>query len=327
MENVNNEGTLNLTMQLSELVAPMQGAGSMLKTLADKLSTTLNTAATTVSASVEAPESATVGGEAQSKLSAGASSLFEGLFASFNEQFSGIFTKLFGGGEDGEGLFGTLGALFGSEKDEDGKTGDGSVEGTDKIKKANGEVVEDQKNQDNERVKSDAKAWGAIVGNALAGSKKLRKIKKAAAIGSVIIDTAKGIAKTFAEHGFPGGIPYAIALAAKGAAEIKTIKGQAHDGINNIPSTGTYLLERGERVVDSRLNTDLSGFLKNQNGAVSTINSVSNNNAPSSVTNAPVINMRFGSGTDENTVSSNRGAMESMIREVFADYAMDAPFG
>ena len=40
-----------------------------------------------------------------------------------------------------------------------------------------------------------------------------------------------------------------------------------------------------------------------------------------------MINLSFGSDTDENTVANNRGAVETMIREIFADYAMDAPFG
>jgi len=297
MENVSSDGTASLPSQLAELVAPIQGAGSVLQALAEKLSATLGVSAT---ASVSAGGG--TAGETQGFAS--------GFFGAVDEKFGGIFTK-----------------LSGADEKEELAEEDSSSESVEKIKAANGDVADDQKKQDGDRVKSDAKAWGAIVGNALAGSKKLRKIKKAAAIGSVIIDTAKGIAKTFADLGFPAGVIPAAKLAISGAAQLKAIKGQAHDGINNIPSTGTYLLERGERVVDSRLNTDLSGFLKAQNGAAGTSNSIANNTQTSSITNAPVINLKIGSDADENAVSSNRGAMETMIREIFADYAMDAPFG
>ena len=40
--------------------------------------------------------------------------------------------------------------------------------------------------------------------------------------------------------------------------QIQSVQGQFHDGIDNVPNTGTYLLEQGERVVDNRLNKDLS---------------------------------------------------------------------
>lgn len=160
------------------------------------------------------------------------------------------------------------------------------------------------------------------VGTVLLGSKKMAKIKKAYAIGETVVNTAKGIVKTFAEHGFPMGVPYAAALAAGAAKQISIIKGQAHDGLTNVPSTGTYLLEKGERVVGRRLNADLQNFLSVQNGAGDS-NTVSNS---SSVTNSPTINLTINGDAREDAVHSNRGALESMIRDVFADYAMEPPF-
>ncbi|WP_180165593.1 hypothetical protein [Acinetobacter sp. YH12049] len=48
--------------------------------------------------------------------------------------------------------------------------------------------------------------------------------------------------------------------------------GMAHDGIDNIPKEGTWLLDKGERVVDSRTNADLKGMIANQkNGGDITI--------------------------------------------------------
>ncbi|MGY5392756.1 hypothetical protein [Acinetobacter sp. NigerLNRRAM0016] len=56
--------------------------------------------------------------------------------------------------------------------------------------------------------------------------------------------------------------------------EAATPVGMAHEGIDNVPNEGTWLLDKGERVVDSRTNTDLKNFLSNQqnsssNGSVS----------------------------------------------------------
>lgn len=42
------------------------------------------------------------------------------------------------------------------------------------------------------------------------------------------------------------------------------LSGMAHDGIDNVPKEGTWLLDKGERVVDSRTNADLKGMIANQ---------------------------------------------------------------
>ena len=45
------------------------------------------------------------------------------------------------------------------------------------------------------------------------------------------------------------------------------LSGMAHDGIDNIPKEGTWLLDKGERVVDSRTNSDLKNYLANGGGS------------------------------------------------------------
>lgn len=45
------------------------------------------------------------------------------------------------------------------------------------------------------------------------------------------------------------------------------LSGMAHDGIDNIPKEGTWLLDKGERVVDSRTNSDLKDYLANGGGS------------------------------------------------------------
>lgn len=49
--------------------------------------------------------------------------------------------------------------------------------------------------------------------------------------------------------------------------EAATPMGMAHDGIDNIPKEGTWLLDKGERVVDSRTNADLKDYLAKGGGS------------------------------------------------------------
>ncbi len=62
----------------------------------------------------------------------------------------------------------------------------------------------------------------------------------------------------------------AAALAATspmvGAVSSLALAGMAHDGIDNIPKEGTWLLDRGERVVDRRTNSDLKDYLADRKG-------------------------------------------------------------
>jgi len=52
----------------------------------------------------------------------------------------------------------------------------------------------------------------------------------------------------------------------------QTIAGMAHDGIDNIPKEGTWLLDKGERVVDSRTNADLKNMIANNSNGGPQIN-------------------------------------------------------
>ena len=57
----------------------------------------------------------------------------------------------------------------------------------------------------------------------------------------------------------------AVALQMAQAATLGSVNlsGMAHDGIDNVPKEGTWLLDKGERVVDSRTNADLKSYLQN----------------------------------------------------------------
>ncbi|TCQ89324.1 putative oligomerization/nucleic acid binding protein [Rahnella sp. JUb53] len=103
-----------------------------------------------------------------------------------------------------------------------------------------------------------------IAGENSKAAKASFAITKGLSIAQGLINANEAATKSMAMY--PG--PIGIALAATSYAQaignvmqMKSVGGQFHDGIDNVPNTGTYLLESGERVVDKRLNQDLKDFL------------------------------------------------------------------
>lgn len=95
-------------------------------------------------------------------------------------------------------------------------------------------------------------------------------IEKGFAIARSIMAIQTGIAQA-AANPFPFNIGAMASVAAATANIITTlqsvrqpaIQGQAHDGIDNIPREGTWLLDGGERIVKPRDNRKLTEFLDN----------------------------------------------------------------
>jgi len=93
------------------------------------------------------------------------------------------------------------------------------------------------------------------------------------AMGSALISTHLAATQVAADATIPffgAKIAASKAMLAMGYANVgliagQTIAGMAHDGIDNIPKEGTWLLDKGERVVDSRTNADLKNMIANQN--------------------------------------------------------------
>ena len=161
-------------------------------------------------------------------------------------------------------------------------------------------------------------SWTNIVAEGAKGSKKLAMINRAFAIKDIIMSTQQAVMKAQAALPFPANIPGVAKAVASGAIALNNVRGQFHDGIDNVPDTGTYLLEKGERVVDNRLNKDLSNFLA-QNGV--------NNNT--TVSNNPTLNFNVsGSNADEveEMLRAHRGKFESMIRDIYSENAQNSPF-
>jgi len=163
------------------------------------------------------------------------------------------------------------------------------------------------------------KSWGKLLGAAAKHSKAMAVIQKVMAIKSIVIDTAQAVMKAAKALPFPANLPGIAFAVGTGAVQLATVRGQAHDGIDNVPNTGTYLLESGERVVDKRLNKDLSSYLAKTGNDNRTQNRSSN----------ATLNFNV-SGTDpaglDDTLQNNRGQFEQMLRDVYAENALPDPF-
>lgn len=100
---------------------------------------------------------------------------------------------------------------------------------------------------------TQASAAGAMTFNAMA-SQQLAAINAFASTAAIpIVGPAMA----------PAAATAAIAATSPMVAAVSSLAlaGMAHDGIDSIPSEGTWLLDKGERVVDRRTNADLKEFL------------------------------------------------------------------
>ena len=105
-------------------------------------------------------------------------------------------------------------------------------------------------------------------------------MQQAFAIGSALVSThlaaaqvmADPTALTPAQKAMYSSLIMGMGYAQVGLIAGQTIAGMAHDGIDNIPKEGTWLLDKGERVVDSRTNADLKNMIANNNGGGPQIN-------------------------------------------------------
>lgn len=125
--------------------------------------------------------------------------------------------------------------------------------------------------------------WGSMTqmvkdsaGEQSGAFKAMFLMQQAIAIGQAIISTELAATKAL-ELGPILGIPAATLVRGMGYASVgliaaQTIQGMAHDGIDNIPKEGTWLLDKGERVVDSRTNADLKGMIANQKNGGGDVN-------------------------------------------------------
>jgi hypothetical protein len=186
----------------------------------------------------------------------------------YGEGMASSFSQIFGAAKDG------VHSAFGSEESvvkgysnnqiEMAKSTADQVKGNDEAAKA-------------ERQKRDAEAHKAQLGMTIDAAdqmfaegakrnKKMFELDKKMRIAKAIMNTYEGATKAL-EWGMPLGPIFAGLTIGMGMANVAMIRqqqwsGQAHDGIDYVPNTGTWNLETGERVVDKRTNQDLKQALK-----------------------------------------------------------------
>ena len=154
------------------------------------------------------------------------------------------------------------------------------------------------------------------------GIKTLKKnshIRKGIMMREALIAGKKAVMDAYATGGpFPFNLGAAALVAANTAIVMRDImKGQAHDGMDSLPSTGTYMLEKGERVVSSRANRDLTDFL-----------AISNNNQNNM--NAQPVTLQVNGISDPdmvvNALAARRGELEAMMRSIASENTRLSPF-
>lgn len=113
-------------------------------------------------------------------------------------------------------------------------------------------------------------AFGNFAEIAKQGGKDSFDEYKAFASAQAAISASLAAIRALAEGGPFLGPVLAASIGALAAVQIANIQkqeysGQAHDGIDSVPNTGTWNLEKGERVTGKALNRDLTQFLEREN--------------------------------------------------------------
>ena len=109
---------------------------------------------------------------------------------------------------------------------------------------------------------------GEFAGEQTALYKTMFAVQKAAAIAQSIVAINTGIAQASAVP-FPANLAAMASVAAATAGIVSNIQavsiaGMAHDGIDSVPQEGTWLLDKGERVLTSPQADNLDSFLARQ---------------------------------------------------------------
>lgn len=155
-------------------------------------------------------------------------------------------------------------------------------------------------------------------------SKKVFKLQKAASIAQTLMNTYDSATSAYkAMAGIPIvgpalGAAAAAAAMASGKANVDQIRaqkfqGQAHDGLEFVPRTGTFLLEQGERVVKKEDNRKLSQAIDNGlGGGELTVNF-----------NISALDSR--SATDY--IVDNQNIIISIIQNAYTDRGRAGPLG
>ena len=126
-------------------------------------------------------------------------------------------------------------------------------------------------------------------------------VQKAFSIAQSVMAIQTSVAKAMAV-GFPANIPLIGQAISQGAGILSTLRGvqspaigQAHDGIMSVPKSGTWNLEKGERVLPKHTAKALDNRLDNLGGGqVINVNVTVNSDGSSDVQSDAALGKRFG---------------------------------
>lgn len=128
---------------------------------------------------------------------------------------------------------------------------------------------------------SYADMFKSISGEQSAAYKAMFIAQKSFAISSAILSIKSGIAKAI-DLPFPANLAAMGTVAATTAtlvSDIQSVAGVFHGGTDYVPKETSYLLDKGERVLSPRQNTDLTRYLsaQNQNSGIGANINITNN--------------------------------------------------
>lgn len=120
-----------------------------------------------------------------------------------------------------------------------------------------------------------ADLMGSLLGEQSAGYKAMFAASKAFALAKVIMNAPETFSNVYnSVSAIPLIGPYIAPVMAGGALAVQlgqaasirsmNLSGMAHNGIDNIPSEGTWLLDGGERVLNPEQNKDLTRYLSDR---------------------------------------------------------------
>lgn len=159
-----------------------------------------------------------------------------------------------------------------------------------------------------------------FAGEQSAAYKVLFAAEKAVAISRSVIAIQAALAQASASAPFPANLAAMATVAAQTASIIATIasttiSGQAHDGLMSVPKTGTYLLEKGERVTtadtSAKLDRTLSDVQASQQGGSGTSVRIVNAFDSSEVVGG-YLGSKAGERAVMNIVQRNRRTIQSL---------------
>ncbi len=159
----------------------------------------------------------------------------------------------------------------------------------------------------------NAESKNKLLKVSLAVAKELFTHEKRNAIKTALVNGELAITKVMASVPPPASFVLAGLTAAATAANVAAIMGIAHRGLDFVPGEGTYLLDRGEAVLQPRANVELMDFLsRERRGEVgSSVNINITNNAAVDVAQGDLTTDAEGNSSIELIINTVKSATQS----------------